>query len=155
MNELFELWDPHPANPQVFPDLATILAALPPDATRLTWQLIDMEMIGTRTTSRDLLALGALTGRGTGVRVSFSDLTRMSTDDVQIVNGIFLAPIDPDSPPAASASNADLLGEANALLAAVDSTFWTLWVPPGWVPSLEAAFGDLRRIEPEDAQLGV
>jgi hypothetical protein len=154
MNALFEVWDTHPSNRAVFVDLATILDALPPEAAQLPWQLIELEMVGQRSTSRDLLALAALTQRGSGVRVSFDALQRMTDDTVQIVNGIFLAPVDEDAPPPVDGSNDDLLEESVAMLAAVNGEFWTLWVPPAWTPSLKAAFTDLRSVDPPDARLG-
>ena len=135
----------------VFLDMPSVLSPLMPDAERLQWSVLDLGEAylpsGRWKLDRDELDDRVL-GSPTGFALSFADLASFAQACDQIIDGLFVACSSSARFPARTDDDATILGAADMLVAAFDSSFWLVSADTKVVSRVEDAFREVSPATP-------
>ena len=90
---------------------------------------------------------------GDGYEASWAELHLLAENTIQITNGLIVSPNPERGSPTAADDDLTILAACDVVLAPCDGALWHLWLPDAWLPSVTAAFSDVRPVHPGDAPL--
>jgi hypothetical protein len=112
---------------QVIPDPDRVFDALLPEAASLVWSISDAEEFTSKLGSSrlDVDQLKAdVEGNPQGLVMEWSELRALLDDVLQVIDGTFVACRDRDLIPSRSPFHEELVGRANMVVSAIDSSYW-------------------------------
>jgi hypothetical protein len=110
----------------VFQSMTEMLNPLSPEAFALDWSVFDLgEVIAEDRWDLNLPFLHSrVAGSPTGLELSFDDLAAFGSRVRQVIDGVFVGCRRPNALPLRSDDDVTVLGKADMLIAAIDSSFW-------------------------------
>jgi hypothetical protein len=152
MNRVLRISDT--VNNVVLP-LSALLAPLAPEARKLQWRVLDLgELVpGEGRDLPDPYIEPRVVDSPTGWALRFDELTAFAAWVRQVIDGVFVACDDPACLPSRSDDDIAILGQADMLVAAIDSSFWILSGPDEVLSRAEQSFRHVSEVEPDTVQL--
>jgi hypothetical protein len=116
---------------RAIPDPDDVFDALLPEAAALVWALSDAEWVVAKEGSPlnvDLLQ-GDVAAGPSGLVLSWAELRGLLDNVLQVIDGTFVACHDQESIPPRSALHEELVGKAEMVVTAFDSSYWLVTAP--------------------------
>lgn len=127
---------------RAIPDPIDVLDALLPEAATLVWAVSDAEWI----TARDESSLDVdrlrdeVEAESRGLVMAWPELRALLNEVLQVIDGTFVACRDQESIPPRSAVHEELVGKAEMVVTALDSSYWLVTAPDPLVERLMGRF---------------
>jgi hypothetical protein len=140
---------------RVFVPLSQILVPLAPEARELQWSVLDLGEVlpGEGLDLPDPYTEPRVVDSPSGWALTFDELTAFAAWVGQVIDGIFVGCSSPRRLPSRSDSDAELLEQADMLVAAIDSSFWVLSAPDRVLSRVEQAFQRVSDLAAGSVQL--
>jgi hypothetical protein len=138
----------------IFLDMPKLLPVLRPEADALAWSILDLGEAVLSDPAASIIDIeDQVSASPTGLRLSFEELSAFADSTLQVIDGLFVGCKPGARFPTRADTDQAILGSADILVAAFDSTFWYLSAPAAVVSRAEAVFDDVVEVSRETVTL--
>ena len=139
----------------VFLTMPEVLAALPAESASFDWHILDLgDVVAHDDSELNVLKLEErVFSSPRGLPMSFTELEEFAGSTRQVIDGLFVATERAAPPPLRTDDDATVLRNSEAVVAAVDSTFWLVAAPDSWLDRLAGRFDDVHWKRPGEIAL--